>query len=218
MSTTSASPQPRPRRRAAVQAVALTSLGAGVIHLALGPEHLREWVVLGSGFFASGAMQLLWGAALLRRESRRVLLLGALGSLAFIAVWAVSRTSGLPVGPEAYEPEAVGTADLLCIGLEAVAAAGALLLLRRPDAGAAPAGRFATRGIVAAVGLAVLATTGVAVASPEPHDHGAPCPTAAVRTGVDANHNGADDGVEAYFACQLLHEHDHHTGYVAPKL
>ncbi|MGB8651192.1 MAG: hypothetical protein WCD35_11080, partial [Mycobacteriales bacterium] len=66
--------------------------------------------------------------------------------------------------------------------------------------------------------LAVLATTGVAVAAPDHAHGGAPCPSRPVASGVDRDHDGADDGVQAYFACQLLHEHDHHKGYVPPKL
>ncbi len=203
--------------------LALMSVGAGVIHLALGPEHMREWVVLGSGFLASGVLQLVWGAALVKTESRRVLALGALGSALFVGVWLVSRTTGMPLGPGAFTPEGLGVADVLCVVLESLVALGAVILLRRPSAGHAPAGRVAVRSVLSGVFLSVLATTGVALAAPA-HDHGggssgtAPCPTSPVATGVDANHNKADDGVEAYFGCLLRHEHDHHTGYVAPKL
>jgi hypothetical protein len=206
------------RRDAARQGLALASAGAGAIHLALGPEHMSEWAVLGTSFYVSGALQLLWAVRLVTSESRRLLAVGAFGSALFIGVWLVSRTTGLPIGPEAFAPEAVGRADLICIALEAAVTVGALTLLRRPAAGRAPAGRLAVRGVLATVALAVLATTGVAVAAPG-HEHGgAACPTSPVASGVDANHNGADDGVEAYFACQLLHEHDHHKGYVSPKL
>ena len=203
------------RRDIARVALALTAAGAGAIHLALGPEHLREWVVLGAGFYASGVLQLLWAGALVRRESRLLTALGALGSLAFIMVWVVSRTSGLPVGPEAFAPEAAGVADLVCVALEAATMLGAVALLRRPTAGRTPARRHVARALVAAAATVVLGSTGVAVAAPG-HAHGsaAPCPARAVPTGVDANHNSADDGVEAFFACQLRHEHDGgHVGY-----
>ena len=71
--------------------------------------------------------------------------------------------------------------------------------------------------MLSSVAVAVFASTGVAVAAPG-HGHGAACPTAAVASGVDANHNGADDGVEDYFRCVLIHEHDDHKGYVPAKL
>jgi len=200
------------RRDAARLALALASAGAGTIHLALGPEHLREWAVLGTGFYVSGALQLLWAALLVRRE--RLLTAGAVVSLLFVGVWLVSRTSGLPLGPERWQAESVGRADLLCVALEVVVAAAALVLLRRPGAGRAPARRLATRTVVALAAAVVLASTGAAVAAPaHDHDPAAACPTRPVPTGVDADHDGADDGVSAYFRCQLLHEHDHHKGY-----
>jgi len=179
---------------------------------------MTEWVALGTGFYVSGTLQVLWGLTLLRTAGRRLLTVGALGSLLFITMWVVSRTTGLPIGPEAGQVESVGTADALCVGLEAVVLLGALVLLRRPTAGLVPAGRPTVAAVLSGVTLAVLATTGVAVAAPS-HGHGAPCPASAVASGVDANHNGADDGVEYYFACQLLHEHDGgHVGYRPPKL
>ena len=207
------------RRETAQRALALASIGAGVIHIALGPEHLSEWVVLGTSFYVFGALQVLFGLLLLRRAGRALLLTCALGSLAPIAVWLVSRTSGLPLGPEAFEPEGYGVADLICVGLEAVVALGALTLLRRPAAGLVPAGRGAARIVLSGVAIAVFASTGVAVAAPA-HEHAETCPTSAVTNGKDANANGADDGIEAYFACKLLHSHDgkHKGGYVQPKL
>ena len=204
-------------RATARQALGLTAIGAGAIHLALGPEHMSQWNVLGGSFFASGAVQVLIGTALLRRESRRVLVLAALSSLAFIGIWAVSRTTGLPVGPSAFEREAVGTADLLCIALESIVALGAVALVLRPALGLSTARRITTRGVLALVLGGVLATTGVAIAAPS-HGHieHEECPVSAVESGVDANGNGADDGVEAYFSCLLTNSHDgpHKGGYV----
>ena len=191
------------KRDAARLGLALAAAGAGAIHLALGPEHLSEWALLGAGFYVSGTLQLLWAALLVRRE--RLLTVGALASLLFVGVWLVSRTTGLPFGPERWQAEAVGRADLVCVGLESWVAAGALVLARRPGLGRS--GRRRSAGaLVAAAALVVLASTGAAVASPA-HEH--QCPQAAVRSGVDADHDGADDGVQDYFRCQLLHEHDH---------
>lgn len=128
----------------------------------------------------------------------------------------MSRTTGLPLGPEQWQAESTGRADLICIALEAVVGLGALYLLRRPTAGRAPAGRLAVRGVLSAVALTVLATTGVAVAAPSHLHQGGPCPLKPVLTGADTNHNGADDGNEAYFGCLLRHEHDNHKGYPKP--
>ncbi|MCU1595032.1 MAG: hypothetical protein JWO12_2424 [Frankiales bacterium] len=203
------------RRDAVRQALALSSVGAGAIHVALGPEHMSEWAVLGIGFYVSGFLQLAWGARLVMTESRRLMAFGVFQSVLYVGVWLMSRTTGLPLGPQQWQAESSGRADLICIALESVVALGALYLLRKPAAGHAPAGRLAVRGVLSAVALTVLATTGVAVAAPSHEHSGRPCPLKAVLTGTDNNHNGADDGNEAYFGCLLRHEHDHHKGYSA---
>jgi hypothetical protein len=39
---------------------------------------------------------------------------------AMVAIWAISRTTGLPVGPDPWMPEPLGALDLLATGLEVV--------------------------------------------------------------------------------------------------
>jgi hypothetical protein len=199
------------RRDAARQALALASVGAGAIHLAFGPEHMSEWALLGTGFYLSGVLQLAWGAWAAVTESRRQLAVGATGSLLFIGVWLVSRTTGMPFGPEAWQPEAVGRADLLCIALEAVVAVGALTLLRRPTAGLAPAGRVAVRGLLSGVALAVLATTGVAVAAPT-HEHGGAAACGASAGTTHASHAAHEDAAHALAALLACQQHAGHQG------
>jgi hypothetical protein len=110
------------------------SLGAGLIHLAVVREHLDEYRVYGVFFAVLGALQVLWALAALARDSAPWWRTVAFGNLAVVALWAASRTVGLPVGPEHWEPEATGRADVLCSLLE-VAVAGALLVSARlPDA------------------------------------------------------------------------------------
>jgi hypothetical protein len=184
-----------------------------VIHLAYAPEHLREYLPLGVGFLAAGVVQLLWGLFIAARDSARALRLGGVFSFAFIGVYLVSRTVGLPLGPEAFHPEMFGAADLLCCALEVPVAFGALLLARRPGALLAPLGtRLA--GVIAGSLLLVGAATSFALAAPaHDHaiDHGAlgPCPAAPVLTGV-RDVRGVDTGVTSYFSCRLLHQHDGH--------
>lgn len=69
------------RRDTVRQALALSSVGAGAIHVALGPEHMSEWAVLGIGSYVSGFPQLAWGARLLMTESRRLMAFGAFQSV-----------------------------------------------------------------------------------------------------------------------------------------
>jgi len=44
---------------------------------------------------------------------RHVVLLGALGNAALVAIWTISRTSGLPFGPEPWQAESVGVVDVV---------------------------------------------------------------------------------------------------------
>jgi hypothetical protein len=192
------------RRDTAVRGIALACIGAGSIHLALGPAHMSEWAPLGVGFVLSGVVQVLLGLVLLRWSARLPLAAVAVLTSGLAAVWLVSRTTGLPVGPGAFSPDPVGRADLICVGLESVVALGALILLRRPAVGLTPTGRRTTWLSVLAATAIVGSSTGVAVAAPHGHEH-APCPSTPVPSGVDANGNGADDGVERYFTC-VLHE------------
>lgn len=211
MVSTSA-PAPLHLRDAARLLLAAAAIGAGAIHVAFAPTHLQEWVPLGAGFLLAGVLQVLWGVHITRNESSPALLLGAAFSVLFIGVYLMSRTVGLPLGPEAFQPEGIGVADVLCCALEVLVIPTALLLRRRPGALLTPLGlRVAT--VFAGSLLLVGAATTYAVAAPSAeHVHGQACPTAPALTGVkDAR--GVDTGVTAFFACKLLHEHDGHTGH-----
>lgn len=109
-------------------AVALA--GAAAIHVAVIPEHLGEWAAAG-GFFALLAVGELAAAGLLvARPGRPAALAAAVISVVPLLVWAWSRTAGLPFGPEAGTPEAMGVPDGVAGALESVALVGAALLFR----------------------------------------------------------------------------------------
>lgn len=56
--------------------------------------------------------QLAWALlVVVLPPSSRLYLAGAAGNAVVAATWLVTRTTGLPLGPEAGEPEAVGIAD-----------------------------------------------------------------------------------------------------------
>lgn len=117
-----------PRARLPVQ-LALCSAAAATIHFAVIPPHWDEYVPFAVLFAVSGAFQLLWAAAVLVRPDRVVLLAGAVVNLGVPAAWVLSRTVGMPIGPEPWTPEAVGFADLAATLFELAAAAGAVALL-----------------------------------------------------------------------------------------
>jgi hypothetical protein len=108
----------------------LFSLGAGAIHFAVTAEHLEESAMFGVFFLLLGAFQVMW-ALIMLRPNRPVLALGAIVNLAVIGIWVLSRTAGLPVGPEAGEPEEAGVLDGMATALEALIVLGSAWLLAR---------------------------------------------------------------------------------------
>lgn len=104
---------------------------SAVIHLAVTPAHLREYTAFGVFFIVAAVLQL--GAAWLcwRRASRAVVWMSATLSVVIAAVWLVSRTVGLPIGPEAGVAEEVGLADVVSTIYEVVAVVVAVPLAMR---------------------------------------------------------------------------------------
>ena len=119
------------QRRLCAASLVVTDL----IHLAVVPEHLHEWPAAGWFFVGLAAVEAVLAAALLVRADSRLLLAGATVSVASAALWVVSRSVGLPIGPEAFSAEAITAPDLTATILET---ATAMLLVhlasRRSDA------------------------------------------------------------------------------------
>jgi len=112
--------------------LAVASLGAAVVHFAYSSAHFGEYWAYGAFFVGVAWLQLLWAYGIVHRPSRFLLLLGAVGNLAVIAVWALSRTAGVLVGPGSSAAEKVGFPDVLSTVLEGVVVLGALVLLAVP--------------------------------------------------------------------------------------
>ena len=123
--------------------IAVASVLAGAIHLAVAPEHFEEWWLYGAFFVGTGLFQLAYATPVLRRPTPLVVLTGILVNLGIVLLWVLSRTAGLPLpppedgaghegghvaGPIALEGahpveavhgvEAVGAADLVATGAE----------------------------------------------------------------------------------------------------
>jgi hypothetical protein len=98
---------------------AAMSAGAAILHSWVVPEHLREYWLFGCFFIAVAAGQLLWAGTVVRRPTRQVHAFGAVGSALLISIWAASRSTGLPVGPEPWMPEPAAVLDVSCAVLEA---------------------------------------------------------------------------------------------------
>ena len=110
------------------------SAAAGVIHFAVLTEHTGGDLIVPIGFAVAGWIQLaIAGVIIARRPAPALYWITIVANLAFIAVWAWSRTAGLPFDPYGGVAEPVGALDLTAALLEAgaVVIASALLLAPR---------------------------------------------------------------------------------------
>ena len=119
----------KPLARSTCELLALLSTSAALIHFAVSREHFREYALFGLFFALAALLQLAWSARALSRPSRLLLKAGVVGNLGVAAVWLLSRTAGLPVGPDPWTPESVGVADSVATALEVLLVAGATVLL-----------------------------------------------------------------------------------------
>jgi hypothetical protein len=103
---------------------------AAVAEGSLAAEHMHEAQLFGAFFLASGIAQLGWAVLASGTISRRAVLAACIGNAAIVALWVVSRTSGLPIGPEPGTPEAVGFADVVATAYEALIVVGSIWLFR----------------------------------------------------------------------------------------
>jgi hypothetical protein len=122
-------------------------------------------------------VQLAWAVQAMDSPPLPVPRLFAAINAAVIGLWLVSRTIGLPVGPEPWTREAVGTADIVCSALEAVVVVLLVLALRRPRVRESRALTRPQRWTVAIGAMGVAVITGVALAANPPvlygtHEHG----------------------------------------------
>lgn len=167
---------------------AALSIGAGVIHFALGPEHLDELGPLGYGFYLSGVLQVGWAVALLARllvpaDRNREPVLRTLATsgiainVAILAAWAFSRVVGLPAGEMPWTPEAIGRPDTITAIFEGALVLGLVGSLRGWTVGRVRSTKWLALGAALALSLVLVGT--VVAISPETdghaegHDHAA---------------------------------------------
>ena len=143
--------------------------GAGAIHLALAPSHAEGGLIEPLGFALAAWVQFGIAAMVVaRRASRGTWMVAVVVNLVLIMAWAWSRVWGLPFGAHAFEPEGVGSIDLLTVVLQGAGVVVASTLLASPR-------RSFSRLTPVVAGLAAVAVLGVATAavvSPEAAGHG----------------------------------------------
>lgn len=112
-------------------AIVVASLLAAVIHGWVIDEHIDESAIFGAFFIDVTLAQAAYALAVMFRPGRALLLAGAVGNAAVVLLWVVSRTVGIPIGPEAGEAEAVGALDVVATAAEVVVVLAACWCLRQ---------------------------------------------------------------------------------------
>jgi hypothetical protein len=184
-------------------AAAVLAAVAGAVHLGFAPHHMEEDWAFGWFFVAVGALQLAFAVLVLARPRRWVWWAGLLVNLGVIATWALSRTVGLPVGPEALRTEGASGPDLVCTALEVGLVLLAGVVLAAPEPVARPVrdrvgatASVAVLGAVAVVAGSLMLTPAYAESHGE-HDHAA----AGADDGHD--HSAASAALTGTTPCEL---------------
>lgn len=172
-------------------ALAGMSAGAGVIHFAMTPIHASTGWQEPLGFAAAGWFQLVIAAMVFAdRAGKRVIQAAVLGNLAFIGVWAWSRTAGLPFGETPGVAESVGAIDAACVALQVGVILVGLRMLLAPDH--RPVSRLAPAlAAVAALGLVTAVITSPDAAN---HSHKATPLTGMAKLQADVDADRCDRG------------------------
>jgi hypothetical protein len=122
-----------------MEAVALAAaVSAGVaaaIHASVIGPHLEESRLFSTAFAATAVAQGGWMVLILVGPTRGRHLAGAWLNGAVVLIWLLSRTVGLPVGPDPWVAEPVGAMDIIATLAELLAVLGSLVHAARmnPD-------------------------------------------------------------------------------------
>ena len=121
-----------PWRNVARTTAIFTLIGSAIIHFGQVRVHLAEWRPAGVTFLVLAGVELVLAVALAVRASRLAYFSGIAASAATIVLWLVSRTVGIPFGPDAFEPEPVARPDVTATALEVLTVVALLTLYRSP--------------------------------------------------------------------------------------
>jgi hypothetical protein len=105
---------------------AATSFIAGVLHIAIIPEHWTHAPAHSLFFLVAGAVQIAWSVGFWRSKSRTLAEVGLVVSLALIALWALTRVAPAPFG---HGPEEVDAPGLVTKVSEAICSSALATLI-----------------------------------------------------------------------------------------
>jgi hypothetical protein len=134
----------------------------GLIHVEAAIQHINEYMLYAVFFVLLATAQCLWGVAVYRSPARKLLTVGATMSLLVATLWVLTRTSGLPIGPQPWTPEPLGALDSIATANEAALALLVFFQLRHEPRGALLRGcaRFTTATALCLILLSSLALMG----------------------------------------------------------
>jgi hypothetical protein len=112
-----------------LRAAAAGLLAAGAVHAIVIPEHFHEYFAYGVFFSVLTALQIWLAVVLTVRPSSRLVRFVAVGSAWVVVLYVVSRTSGLPIGPEPWHAESLGKLDLAATCAEFITLIGCSMQL-----------------------------------------------------------------------------------------
>ena len=128
---------------------------AGLIHVKAMADHAGQYWLFGVLFGLVAGAQIALALALWRTPvSDRVLVASAVVTVGVVAVWVVSRTVGLPIGPGSGKPEQLGVADAFSSLIELVFVAVVCRIVR-PDGRVGSRLAWVTGGQAVRVGIAL---------------------------------------------------------------
>ena len=143
---------------------------AGLIHVKATVDHAGHYWLFGVLFGAVALGQIGLAVALWRTQvSDGVLVAGMVVTLGVVAVWLVSRTVGLPIGPWAGTAEQAGVSDAIATLTELIFIAVVSMIVR-PHGRIGRHLRWLTGGHAVRLGIA-LSSAGVLAAAFGGHAH-----------------------------------------------
>jgi hypothetical protein len=107
------------------------SLLAALIHLWVAPEHFEHWWGYGAFFLICALAQGMFVTLLLKwPRSRLILIAGIWGNLAIVSLYVISRTWGMPIGPDLvpFSPSVAHLEDPEILGMTATLAEMGIIL------------------------------------------------------------------------------------------
>lgn len=147
---------------------AACSIVAAATHGWVVRSHLPHWWAYGAFFAGIAVFQAAYAFVLVARPSRKVAAAGIVATIGVLALYAWSRTVGLPLGPHAGQTEAIGRPDLVAAASETILVVVLAVLYRRPNSSGAK------RVPVTASALIGVSIAAAAMLGPAGHGHQRP--------------------------------------------